>query len=97
MNIHKYTNYYIIEIHMNIRKYTNYYIIEIHMNIHKYTNYYIIEIHINRLITTTQIFIAMDYFIMISEKYLYFRKRKKTKLLSFAAVCTNKKIETMKP
>ena len=47
------------------------------LNIHKYTNYNIIEIYINRLSTTTQIFIAMDYLIMMSEKYLYFRKRKK--------------------
>ena len=51
-------------------------------NIHKsndnYTNYNLIEIYINRLITTTQIFIAMDYLIMMSEKYLYFRKTKKT-------------------
>ena len=36
-----------------------------------------IEICINRLSTTTQIFIAIDYLIMMSEKYLYFRKRKK--------------------
>ena len=36
--------------------------------IYKCTNYNIIEIHINRLITTTQIFIAMDYLIMMSEK-----------------------------
>ena len=47
------------------------------LNIHIYTNYNIIEIYINRLSTTTQIFIAMDYLIMMSEKYLYFRKRKK--------------------
>ena len=30
------------------------------LNIHKYTNYNIIEIYINRLISTTQIFTAMD-------------------------------------
>ena len=48
------------------------------LNIHKYTNYNIIEIYINRLSATTQIFIVMDYLIMMSEKYLYFRKRKKT-------------------
>ena len=47
------------------------------LNIHKYTNYNIIEIYINRLSTTTQISIAMDYLIMMSEKWLYFRKRKK--------------------
>ena len=46
------------------------------LNIHKYTNYNIIQICINRLSTTTQNFIAMDYLIMISEKHLYFRKRK---------------------
>ena len=48
-----------------------------YLNIHKYTNYNRIEIYINRLSTATQIFIAMDHFIMISEKYLYFRKGKK--------------------
>ena len=48
------------------------------LNIHKYTNYNIIEIYINRLSTTTQIFIAKNYLILMSEKYLYFRKRKKT-------------------
>ena len=47
------------------------------LNIHKYTNYNIIEIHINRLSTTTQILIAMDYLILMSEKYLYFRERQK--------------------
>ena len=47
------------------------------LNMHKYTNYNIIEIYINRLSTTTQIFIAMDYLIMMSENYRYFRKRKK--------------------
>ena len=45
------------------------------LNVHKYTNYNIIEIYINRLSVTTQIFIVMDYLIMMSEKYLYFRKR----------------------
>ena len=45
------------------------------LNIHKYTNYNLIQIYINRLSTTTQIFIAMDYLIMMSEKHLYFRKR----------------------
>ena len=45
------------------------------LNIHKYTNYDIIEMYINRLSTTTQIFIAMEYLIMMSEKYLYFRKK----------------------
>ena len=45
----------------------------IHNSNDKYTNYNIIEIYINRLSTTTQIFIAMDYLIMMSEKYLHFR------------------------
>ena len=91
------------------------------LNIHKYTNYNIIETYINRLSTTMQIFIAMDYLITMSEKYLYFRKIKKhlartfftqlewfrtyqswsfssiCEFLSFTVVCTNKKIETMKP
>ena len=47
------------------------------LNIHKYTNFNIIEIYINRLSITPQIFIAMDYLTMMSEKYLYFKKRKK--------------------
>ena len=47
------------------------------LNINKYTNYDIIEIYIKRSSTTTQFFIAMDYLIMMSEKYLYSRKRKK--------------------
>ena len=38
----------------------------IHNSNDKYTNYNIIEICINRLNTTTQIFIAMDYLIMMS-------------------------------
>ena len=42
-----------------------------------YAKYNIIEIHINRLSTATQIFIALDYLIIMSEKYLHFRKRKK--------------------
>ena len=47
------------------------------LNIHKYTNYDIIEIYINRLSTTTQILIAIDYFMLMSEKYFHFRKRQK--------------------
>ena len=46
------------------------------VNIHKYTNYNIIEIYINRLSITAQIFIATDYLIMMSEKYLYFKIEK---------------------
>ena len=45
------------------------------LNIHKYTNYNMIEIYVNRLSTTRQIFVAMDYSIMMSEKYFHFRKR----------------------
>ena len=48
------------------------------VNIHIWINYNIItEIYINILRTTTQIFIALDYLILMSEKYLYFRKRQK--------------------
>ena len=47
------------------------------LNIHKYTNYNIIEIYINRLSNTMQIFIAMYYLIMMSEKYFHFRKKQK--------------------
>ena len=47
------------------------------LNIHKYTNYNVIEIYINRLSTTTMIFIAMDYSIIMSEKYFHSRKRQK--------------------
>ena len=47
------------------------------LNIHKYNNYNIIEIYINSLRTTTQIFIAMEYLILMSEKYVHFRKRQK--------------------
>ena len=37
------------------------------LNIHKHTNYNIIEIYINKLSATTQVFIAVDYLIMMSE------------------------------
>ena len=40
------------------------------LNIHKYNNYNIIEIYINRLRTTTQIFIVIDYLILMPEKYV---------------------------
>ena len=50
----------------------------IHNNNDKYANYNITEIYINKLSTRKQIFIAMDCLIMMSEKYIYFRKRKKT-------------------
>ena len=42
-----------------------------------YKNYHIIKMYINKSSTTTHIFITMNYLIMMSEKYLYFRKRKK--------------------
>ena len=45
------------------------------LKIHKYTNYNIIEMYINRLSATTQIFIAMHYSILVSEKYFHFRNR----------------------
>ena len=44
-------------------------------NIHKYANYNIIKIYLNILSTATQIFIAMDCLIMMSEKSSHFRKR----------------------
>ena len=47
------------------------------LKIQKYTNYNIVEIYINRLRNTTQIFIAMYYSIMMSEKYFHFRKRQR--------------------
>ena len=47
------------------------------LNMHKYISYNIIEIYINRLSTTTQIFITMDYLMMVSEKCFHFRKRRK--------------------
>ena len=42
-----------------------------------------IKIYTNRLSTTAQIFIAMDYLIMMSEKYFHFRKRKKNLAKTF--------------
>ena len=53
------------------------------LNIDEYTNYNIIEMYINRLSTATQIFIAMNYLIVMSEKYPYFRKRKKKLTVTF--------------
>ena len=43
------------------------------------------EIYVNRLGTTTKIFIAMDYLILRSEKYLHFRKRQKYVARNFFA------------
>ena len=40
------------------------------VNIHKYANYNIIEIYKNRLNTATQIFIAIDYLILMSRKHV---------------------------
>ena len=45
------------------------------LTIRKHTNYNMIKLYIDRLSTTTQIFIAMDYLIMMSNKNI-FRKRK---------------------
>ena len=42
-----------------------------------------IKTYINRLSTTTQTFIAMNYSIMMSEKYFYFRKRQKNLTKTF--------------
>ena len=47
------------------------------LDINKYTNYDIVEIYIDRLSTTAQTFIAIDYLILISEKYLHWKKRQK--------------------
>ena len=47
------------------------------LNMHKYTNYNIIEIYMNRLSNTKQIFMVMDYLILMSEKYLHFIKKTK--------------------
>ena len=49
----------------------------------KYTNYDLTEIYIKRLSTVSQIFIAMDYLTIMSEKYLYFSKRKKHLVRAF--------------
>ena len=45
--------------------------------IHKYNNYNIIEKYIRRLSTTMQIFLAMNYLILMSEKFVHLRKRQK--------------------
>ena len=42
-----------------------------------------IKIYINRLSTTKQVFMAMDYSIMMSEKYFHFRKRQKNLAKTF--------------
>ena len=44
------------------------------LNTHKYNNYNIIEIYINILSLKMQIFIAIDYLILMLEKYLHFKK-----------------------
>ena len=43
------------------------------------------EIYVNRLGTTTKIFIAMDYLILMLEKYVHFRKRQKYVARNFFA------------
>ena len=52
-------------------------------NISKCNSYNIIEIYINRLSLTMQLFIAMDCLILMSEKYLHFRKQQKHVLRKF--------------
>ena len=47
------------------------------LNMHKYTNYNILETYMKRLSNTKQIFMAMDYLILMSEKYLHFIKKTK--------------------
>ena len=47
------------------------------LNINKYTNYNIIEKYINRLTATAQIFIAMDYSILMSKNGVHFKKKTK--------------------
>ena len=47
------------------------------VNTQKYRNHNLIEININELSTTTQIFIAVYYLILMSEKYLHFSKTQK--------------------
>ena len=46
------------------------------LNMHKYINCNIIEICINRLSTTVQIFIVMDYSMIMSEKCFHPKKYK---------------------
>ena len=57
------------------------------LNIHKYNNYNVIEIYINRLSLKIQIFIVMDYLILMLEKYLHFRKRQKHVPRNFFSPC----------
>ena len=55
-----------------IKLYVKFLCIARYFNIHEYTNFNLTEIYINRLSTTTQIFITMDYSILMSEKYFHF-------------------------
>ena len=61
------------------------------LNIHKYTNYKIIEIRINRLSITTQIFITMDYYVMIriQRSTLILKKEKKMTRTFFPPLRSN--------
>ena len=54
------------------------------------------EICINRLGATTQIFIAMDYWILISEKYLQFRKNKSMQQGIFFPPCKSNWIQVVR-
>ena len=53
------------------------------LNTHKYNNYNIIEIYINRLSFKMQIFIAIDYLILMLEKYLHVKKRQRHVPMNF--------------
>ena len=48
-----------------------------------------IEIYVHRLSTTMQIFMAMDYLILMSKKYVCFRKRQKNVLRNFSPRISN--------
>ena len=60
-----------------IKLYVKFLCVARYFNIHEYTNFNLTEIYINRLSTTTQIFITMDYSILMSEKYFHFREIQK--------------------
>ena len=78
---------------LNIHKYTNYNIIEIYINrLSTTTQIYIVLycmcfplIWRKPSSTNRSLIIAMDYLTMMSEKYLYFRKRKKHLAKTFFA------------
>ena len=57
------------------------------LNTHKYNNYNIIEIYINILSLKMQIFIAIDYLILMLEKYLHFKKWRRHVSRNFFSPC----------